>query len=174
MATNRDYTEDFEHNVDVSLEAEQIAQELLEQLTWDQFTSVRDNPAYYHIGDLLDSHGKSYDVKDDGVVHATHNVFCETKKRWKSDGSRTDGWMLNSQYDYLVVLDRVGRHIYLLDFPELKKIYNRCGKPVYNVDMGDNYTNGFVVSLNKCRQFGVMVDESEYVVEADGSVNLII
>ena len=172
MATNRDYTEDFQHNVKVSLKAEQIAQELLEQLTWDEFTSVRDNPAYYHVGDLLDSRGKSYDVKDDGVINATHNVFCETKKRWKSDGSRTDGWMLNSQYDYLVVLDRVGMHIYLLDFSALKRIYKRCGKPVYNNDMGDNYTDGYVISLSKCRYYNALVDESKYV-EKNGSVELV-
>lgn len=162
MATNRDYTKDFQHNVKVSLEAEEIARELLEQLTLDEFVSVRDDPAFYHVGDLLNQNWESFDVKDDGVIHRTGNVFCETRKRWKSSGTVTEGWMLNGEYDYLVVLDRVKHHIYILDFEKLKKVYRTSGHAVYGIDMGDNYTDGFVISLKKCRALGVLIDEAEY------------
>lgn len=162
MATNRDYTEDFQHNVRVSLEAENIAKELLEQLTWETFVSVRDDPKFFHVGDLLDSHGKGYDIKDDGVINRTGNVFCETKKHWKNTGTITDGWMLNSEYDYLCVLDRVKNHIYLLDFEALKRVYTSQGRRILKVNMGDNYTDGYIISVDKCRDLGVLVDESAY------------
>ena len=55
---------------------------------------VRDNPEYFHIGDLITADGKGWDVKDDGVIHRTGNVFCETRKHWKS-GGHSDGWMMN-------------------------------------------------------------------------------
>lgn len=166
MATNRDYTANFKHNVKISLEAENIAKELLEQLTLDTFFSVRDEPEFFHIGDLLDSSGKGYDVKDDGVIHKTGNVFCETKKHWKKGGT-TDGWMLNGEYDYLCVLDRVGKHIYVLDFKKLKRIYKHYGRYVHNIDMGDNYTDGFLISLDKCRKYKAMECESAYAFNED-------
>jgi hypothetical protein len=166
MATNRNYTEDFQHNVKVSLEAEEIAQQLLWQLTHKKFTSVRDNPEYFHIGDLLSSDGKGYDVKDDGIIHNSGNVFCEVKKKWKS-GKVTDGWMLNGEYDYLVILDRVGKNIYVLDFKKLKKIYKPYGFYKNNINMGDNYTDGFIVSLLRCRMLGVIVHEAQYTYDED-------
>ncbi len=161
MATNRDYTADFRHNVKVSLEAENIARELIEQLTLDNLVSVRDEPEFFHVGDLLNQDGQGYDVKDDGVIHRTKNVFCEVKKHWRS-GETTDGWMLNGEYNYLCVLDRVKHNIYILDFPKLQKEYKKIGFPRYGINMGDNLTDGFVVSLKRCRKFGLMVCEGHY------------
>ena len=164
--TNRNYTANFQHNVKISLEAEEIAQQLLGQLTHKKFVSVRDDPEFFHVGDLLSPDGKGYDVKDDGVIHRTGNVFCEVKKKWKNGGV-TDGWMLNGEYDYLVVLDRVDKNIYVLDFKKLKKIYKSHGFYRSNIDMGDNYTDGFVVSLTKCRRLGVLVHEAQYTYDED-------
>lgn len=160
MATNREYTKDFNNNVKVSLEAENIAKELLEQLTGKQFYSVRDDPTFYHVGDLITIDGAGYDVKDDGVINWSNNVFCEVRKHWR-DGTITDGWMLNGEYTYLVVLDRVKNNIYVLDFEKLKQIY-KSGKPKYGIDMGDNYTDGFAVPLAKCRKQGILTYESKY------------
>lgn len=167
MATNREYTEDFDNNVKVSLEAENIAKQLLEQIYWDEFTSVRDDPAYYHIGDLLDSAGRGFDCKDDGVINRTGNVFCETKKHWFNSGKTTDGWMRNGEYDYLVVLDRVDNHIYVLDFPVLKKIYKCCGKFKCGINMGDNYTDGFIVSLDRCKENNALIHAYSYIYDKD-------
>ena len=161
MATNRNYTADFKHNVKVSLEAEEIARDLLEQLTLDAFVSVRDEPEFFHVGDLLNQNGEGFDVKDDGIIHKTGNVFCEVRKRWKN-GAVTDGWMLNGEYDYLVILDRVKQNIYVLDFKKLKRVYRSSGRSVCGIDMGDNYTDGFLISLKKCRALGVVVDEARY------------
>lgn len=158
--TNREYSKDFKHNVKVSLEAENIAQELLEELTGQQFYSVRSEPEFYHVGDLITIDGKGWDVKDDGVIYRTGNVFCETRKHW-NDGTITDGWMLNGEYTYLVVLDRVDKNIYVLDFEKLKKIY-KTGNPKYGINMGDNYTDGFTVSLAKCRKQNALVYEAAY------------
>lgn len=158
--TNREYNKDFKHNVKVSLEAENIAKELLEELTGKQFYSVRNDPEFFHIGDLITVDGKGWDVKDDGVINWSQNVFCETRKYWP-DGDITDGWMLNGEYTYLVVLDRVKKNIYVLDFEKLKKIY-KTGKFKSRIDMGDNYTDGFTVSLAKCRKQNILVYEAAY------------
>lgn len=166
MATNRNYTADFQHNVSVSLEAEEIAQQLLGQLTHQKFVSVRNDPAFFHVGDLLSMDGKGYDVKDDGVIHRTGNVFCEVKKKWKN-GNITDGWMLNGEYDYLVILDRVDKNIYVLDFERLKKIYKSYGFYKSNIDMGDNYTDGFAISLHRCKKYGALVYSSSYTYDED-------
>lgn len=163
---NRNYTEDFQNNVKVSFEAEKIAKDLLEQLTWDTFITVRDDPKYFHVGDLLSSDGKGWDVKDDGVIHRTGNVFCETKKHWKYTGETTDGWMLNGKYDYLCVLDRIDKNIYVLDFNELKKVYKLYGYSRRGINMGDNYTDGFVLSLCKCRNLGLLIYEAHYEYDA--------
>ena len=162
MATNREYTGDFQHNVKVSLKAENIARELIEQLTLDNLVSVRNEPEFYHIGDLLNQSGEGYDVKDDGVIHGTGNVFCEVRKRWKKSGQITDGWMMNGEYTYLVVLDQIDKNIYILDFARLKKIYRSEGFWRYHVDMTDNYTDGICVSLYKCKKFGALLHEAHY------------
>ena len=39
--------------------------------------------------------------------------------------------------------------------------------------MGDNYTDGIVVSLDKCRKYDVLIDESEYK-EENGCYKLVI
>ena len=160
MATNREYNEDFDHNVKVSFKAENIAKALLEELTHESFYSVRNDPAFYHIGDLITIDGKGWDVKDDGVINRSGNVFCEVRKHW-NDGSTTDGWMLNGEYTYLVVLDQVGRNIYVLDFARLKKIY-KTGIFKSNINMGDNRTDGYTISLYRCKKEGVLVYDAAY------------
>lgn len=162
MATNRNYTEDLRHNIIVSEEAENIAKELLEKYTHQDFVSVRSEEEFFHIGDLLTMDGKGYDVKDDGIIHKTHNVFCETKKHWKSTGETTNGWMLNSEYDYLCILDQTDKHLYVLDFKMLKKVYLNYGRAVYNINMGDNYTDGYIIGLSSCRRLGVLVHDIKY------------
>lgn len=171
MATNRDYTADFQNNVKVSLEAENIAKDLLGQLIPNtKFTSVRDDAAYYHIGDLLGNDGKGYDVKDDGIIHRTGNVFCEELKIWKS-GIITDGWMRNGQYDYLCILDQIDHHFYVLDFPKLKRVYKN-GKDI-TTDMGDNDTFGYIYPLRKCREQRILLFETEYYYEEIMNYNYI-
>ena len=47
------------------------------------------------------------------------------------------------------------------DFEKLKKIY-KTGKFKSRIDMGDNYTDGFTVSLSKCRKQNILVYEAAY------------
>ena len=158
---NRNYTSDFNNNVKVSKEAEDITMQLLHQLvTGVKFKSVRDDQACYHLGDILGSDGEYYDVKDDGVVHRTGNVFCEEKKLWNS-GKVTDGWMRNGEYNYLCVLDMIDKNLYVLDFEKLKKVYKQ-GRFI-TTNMGDNRTTGYCFPLRKCREQGILVYETEYV-----------
>ncbi len=159
MTTGK-YTTDFNRNVKIAKESEGIALELLAQLVPDgDFVDVSNVSDYYHLGDIMDAKtGRYYDVKDDGVVHRTGNVFCEERKEWRS-GQISDGWMY-SNYDNLVILDGVSNHIYVLDFSILKKIYKDYRYVTTN--MGDNYTSGYCVPLKACREAGAMLYESAY------------
>lgn len=158
---NRNYTDDLQNNAEIAREAEEITIELLHQIADGvTFTSVHDDPKYYHLGDILSSTGKHYDVKDDGVIHRTGNVFAEEKKYWYRSGTFGDGWMRNGKYDFLCVLDMIDHNLYILDFPKFKKIYKQ-GRYI-DTNMGDNRSYGYCVPLKKCRECGVLLYETPY------------
>lgn len=160
MMVNRKYTTNFKNNTEVAREAEEITIELLEQLIDGvDFISVHDNEECFHLGDILGSDGKYYDVKDDGVIHRTGNIFAEEKKYWNS-GTASDGWMRNGKYDYLCVLDMIDHNLYVLDFQKFKKIYKN-GKFI-KTNVGDNITTGYCVPLWRCRETGCLLYEVSY------------
>lgn len=154
------YSADFKENVKTALEAEEIAMELVSQIVPEaNFISVRDLSEYHHIGDFMDTKtANCYEVKEDSVIHRTHNVFVEDMKFW-NNGYVSKGWM-HSKYENLVVLDSVCKNIYVLDFKGLIELCN--GARHVSTFMGDNETTGYLVPLRKCRQFGVLLQEKGY------------
>lgn len=164
--TTRNYTKDFYTNTEIALHGEEIVRELLHQLIPDEkFYSEHYNEGAYHLGDIISSKGIYYEVKDDGKIHETGNVFCEERKFW-SKKKVTDGWMRTEKPDYLCVLDDVGYNLYVLDFEKLKKIYKN-GNFYALTNMGDNLTGGYCVPLWKCRKHGVIVFETAYHYDAE-------
>lgn len=162
---NERYTTNIKENAEIAREAEEIVIDLLGELITDrQFFSVHDDEECWHLGDIIDTKGKYYDAKDDGRIHKTGNVFAEDRKFW-NDGTQTDGWMRNGQYDYLCILDRVKKKIYVLDFNKLKKVY-RGGRYI-TTNMGDNVTAGFCYPLSKCRKNGILLYETSYDYDED-------
>jgi hypothetical protein len=158
---NSKYTSDFHSNTEVAREAEEITIDLLHQLIQGVgFTSVHDDPSCFHLGDILASNGKYYDVKDDGVVHRTGNIFAEEKKFWYRSQKFGDGWMRDGKYDYLCVLDMIDNNLYVLDFNKFKKIYKK-GRYI-DTNMGDNRTYGYCVPLWLCRESGALLYETPY------------
>lgn len=165
IMVNRNYTTDFNNNTEVARKAEEITIELLEQLIKGvKFISVHDDEECFHLGDILSSDGKYYDVKDDGVIHRTGNIFAEEMKYWKS-GSISDGWMRNGKYDYLCILDMIDHNLYILDFNRFKKMY-RKGKFI-KTNMGDNITTGYCVPLWRCREDKCLLYEIQYEYDED-------
>lgn len=154
------YTDDFNRNVEIAKEAESIAKELMTQLIPDSnFIDVSNVSEYYHIGDFMNTNGgEFYDVKEDSCISRTHNVFVEDMKFWNS-GKVSYGWM-HSEYDNLVILDTVGKHIYILDFKVLLELVDGCRH--IRTYLGDNETTGYLVPLDRCRRYNALLYEAEY------------
>ena len=158
----REYGVDFYDNAEIALESELIVQELLGKIYEDkQFYSEHYNEGAYHLGDIISDDGVYYEVKDDGVIHRTNNVFTETKKKWKNSHKITDGWMYTEKPSYLCVLDMVAQRLFILDFEKLKEIYNRKNRFI-TTDLGDNYSSGYLVPLWKCKENDAIVYATGY------------
>lgn len=164
----QNYDGNIEENAEKARLSEAITMELLAQIMPDiGFKSLHDDSSKWHYGDIISTDGKYYDTKDDGRINETGNVFAEYRKEWKDKygcftGEVSDGWMLNSKYDYVCVLDMIGNNIYVLDFKKLKKIYNRnCNKRKVS-HLKDNDSWGYCVPLWRCRENDVVVYETPY------------
>ena len=159
--TNQKYNGNIEQNSEIARESEEICIQLLEDIYLDKtFTSVHDDKTCWHLGDILCSDGTYWDSKDDNRIYDTGNVFAEDKKVWPS-GKVSKGWMRNSQYDYVCVLDQIGHNLYILDFKKLQKIYKDRNKYVVS-HLSDNDSWGYCVPLWKCRNSGALVFETSY------------
>ena len=158
--TNQKYNGNVEQNSEIARESEEICIELLEQIYKDKhFESVHDDETCWHLGDILCSDGTYWDSKDDGRIHQTGNVFAEETKVWPS-GQVSKGWMRNSKYNYVCILDQIGHNLYILDFNKLKRIYK---DNYYTVShLSDNDSWGYCVPLWKCRNSGALVYETSY------------
>lgn len=129
--------------------AEILTCEVLNNATIDySIEDVAETPECYHKGDIraVDAWNDEYyiDVKDDsrigGIVNGrwigTGNVLVEAKvwsykeKRWLKPNIECD-------YNALAVVSQDTKHIYIIDFDILKKIY-KDGKPYSKDHYGDD------------------------------------
>lgn len=164
---NRNYTYDLKTNAEIARLAEEITIQLLHQIyPNNKFYSVHDDPEFYHKGDIITQNGKTLDAKDDGRIHDTNNVFCEECKRfYNSPDKLADGWMRNGEYDFLCVVDRYDKKLYILNFKKLKRIYKQFRD--VQTDMGDCISYGFIVPLRVCRKNGILMKEVKYTYDED-------
>jgi hypothetical protein len=132
---------------------------------------VADNPEHYHDGDvrLVSKDGNEYflDAKNDGCIHKTNNVFLETHKRFFSKLSEVREGFIHSNYDYLAVVDRESKCIYILDFKKLKKLHEENYYRRINTTLSDCYAYGVVVPLHECRDKGALICKIDYEVEGN-------
>ena len=147
--------------------AEVILLQVLESIYDDNalIEDVADNPDCYHLGDVMVTNrvGNTYyfDAKNDGCIHKTGNVFCESHKHFlRNMKTRHSGFMEDGNYDYLSIVDRVSKCIYILDFKVLKKIYKNYRK-VQTV-LEDAYCYGNVISLEECKKKGALLHTINY------------
>lgn len=160
------YNGDIQENSEAARLSEEIAIQLLHQIeVGKKFYSLHDDKEFWHYGDIISSDGIYYDAKDDGIIHRSGNVFAEDKKIWNS-GEITNGWMGNSKYDYVCIVDLIECNFYILDFKKLKKIY-KIGTAYRPSKHNDNISWGYCVPLWKCRKHGVLVYETKFTYDED-------
>lgn len=160
-------TNNFKEELKKNRIAEVILMQVLESIYDDAaiVEDVADNPECYHLGDVrvTDKIGNSFyfDAKNDGVIHKTGNVFCETHKYFlRKMNERHTGFMEDGKYDYLSIVDRVSKKIYILDFKVLKKIHKNYRK--VQTTLCDAYCHGTVISLEECKKKGALLHVINY------------
>ena len=159
---------DFKKELEKNRIAEVILLQVLSSIAENMvFEDVTNNPELFHYGDIksTDKDGNVYywDCKNDGVIHKTGRVFCETHKYFFRDMKRSAGFMENGKYDYLCVVDRVDGRIYILDFSVLLRIHKNY-KEVKSIQ-SDAYCYGTVIPLNECRKQQALLYTIKYAKE---------
>ena len=152
-----------EENSEKAKIAEGIVKTLLEQIIKGKhFEAVHDVEEFWHKGDIrCIENGRFYEVKDDGVIHRSGNVYCEVYK-WFFDhpNVRKNGFMLDGQYERFCVLDQISCKLYILHFDRLKAIYKDY--KMVDSQLEDCDTKGTIVPLDVCRQRKILLYETEY------------
>lgn len=147
---------------------EHIVLEVLRNATKDyEFDDVSDDAAYFHKGDIV-IHDSIWscdyyiDVKDDGCISSTGNLLAEHRV-WYKDSGWKEGFMQNSDYDYVAYLSQPDKKIYILDFPLWKKYYKKYFKKhIFIPHEGEQTTDGFLMPLWQARELGVVIAEINY------------
>lgn len=148
----------------IALESENKAIEILSKaFPKTKFESVHDDKDLWHNGDIrMTGNGfvKYLDVKDDGVIYRTKNVFCENYKYFHSNPNRKVNGFMSNKYDLLGVLDDVSDVLYILDFKRLKQIYQDY--EIRKSRLSDCNSYGNCVPLRDCRKKGALVFTIKY------------
>ena len=135
------------------------------------FEDVTKDSEYYHKGDIVayDTNTleeKYIDVKNDSVMHKSHNILCEDKVFYKESNCYKKGFMY-SDYDYIAFVSEPEKKIYMLDFALLKKHY-KLGKFI-RVYHGEQDTLGYLLPLKKAELLGIIKAEINYIQRDDGT-----
>lgn len=120
--------------------------------------NVADNPAYYDkdIDVILTSPTtgitKSFEVKWDGNINHTGNLYLEIKnersKQWNGEG-----WWKHIQADVLAYGDARAHKFYMIDVEELKERVPQLPQITKTCDNGTS--EGIIVSLDQIKDLWV-------------------
>lgn len=152
-------------DAEIALEAELKAIDIL-NLAFPNtlFESVHDDKELWHTGDVrMTGRGfiKYMDIKDDGCIYYTGNVFCENYKYYHSSpNKKAKGFMRSSKYDLLGVFDDVKKKLYILDFRRLKQIYENY--KIKKSHLSDCNSYGNCVPLRECKKHNALVFEIKF------------
>ena len=156
---------DFSKNTKLAEAAELIVADLVPQI-WTDITDVKwvaDDPRYYHKGDVV---GKDiwneeigFEVKDDGAIHETGNVFCEHRRLAKDGTGYVNGFMKREMGEYLCVVSRKIQHVWFFDFAALRQIYEQ-GR--YVQTRSQTKSSGFLLAIAALRRDGQLLVECDY------------
>ena len=151
--------------------AEEILLQVIQSIVDDKYLveDVSDDAECYHLGDvkLTDKDGGTVylDAKNDGVIHKTGRVFCESHKFFFRNMKKHSGFMEDGKYDYLCVVDRNSKKIYVLDFRVLKSIYKEYRQ--VETTLADCYSFGTVIPLDECKKERALIYTITYDCEND-------
>lgn len=159
-------TNNFKEELKKNRVAEIILMQVLESIYDDAalVEDVADNENCFYLGDVrvTDKIGNSFyfDAKNDGVIHKTGNVFCEDYKFFLRKMNERHNGFMSSNYDYLSIVDRVSKKIYILDFKVLKKIYKNYRR--VQTTLCDAQCHGTVIPLEECKKKGALLHVINY------------
>lgn len=128
-----------------------------------QYIDVSNDPKYYYKGDLIavaaDGKKTMVEVKNDGVIHKTHNILCEEAVFMKQKGKFNKGFMY-SDYELFCVLSEPERKIYMVDFQILKQIYKQGRYKRF--DYPDQYSDCYLLPIGTLKQYGGLINVVSY------------
>lgn len=145
-------------------EAELLVAEVFSSLTKDyKFENVGDVREYFYKGDIkataADGREIFIEVKDDSVIHKTHNVLCEEEVYYKDTDYYGKGNMF-SEYNIYTVVSKAERKIYVIDFEVLKSIYHKGEYKI--IEHPAQITYCYLLDLCKVKQFGGLIAMLDY------------
>lgn len=164
-----DYRERYLEDVNAHKPAELITTEVLNNLNNGyEFEYVADDEKYFNKGDIkMKKKGKKalcIDVKDDQVIARTGNFSVEAGGWSKKYDCPVKGW-IDSNYNYVAVISREAKTIWILSFKRLREIYNKTdltgGRKVVS-DFWDNIKYNYLISIDKAIELGAVLARIEY------------
>ena len=145
--------------------AEQTVLETFKHLTTDYtFEDVSNVCSLFKRGDIKainKATGKEIyiDVKDDSRIADTRNVLCEELVYYKTSGYEVNGFMY-SDYDYLAIVSKSERKIYVIDFKILQKNYQKG--ELKQIDHQYQYSITFLCGLHQIKSWGALITTLDY------------
>lgn len=133
-----------------------------------EIEDVSENPNFWYKDIDLINHtqNSTIEVKWDGVMNTTHNVFIET---CSNIDSNKEGWFLFCQADYLYYGDAYNKVFYIFDFQKLKahieahKNEYKIGKAAdYNKQGIKKWSSGYLVPISTLQGLYTTIDVSMY------------
>lgn len=132
-----------------------------------EIIDVSDDKDYWHKGDIEirdteECFSYYLDVKDDSRVAQTQNLLAEHRV-WYAKGGWAEGFMQNSDYDYIGYLSQQDKMIYILDFKLWQKYYlTKSHRHLQIPHGGAQTTDGYLMSLDTARKLGIVIAEISY------------
>jgi hypothetical protein len=156
----------FKVDLQNSKEAEKIVLSVLAKCAFEDkyFEDVSDIPDFWHYGDIVvrDRDGMFdcfIDVKDDSRIADTRNILCEERVYYTNNNQFKEGFMY-SGYDYIAIVSKKEKKIYIIDFKKLQKHYKE-GRSMC-LSYGWQYSDIFLYPLDKAYKYNMVVAEIEY------------
>ena len=149
--------------------AEKIALDVLSYLGDTGYTvnyaieDVSADKEYWHLGDLKlidnDNNILFIDVKDDKVIHKYKNILVEERVYYRKEKKYKEGWIY-SGYNYLAIVNRPTKKIYLINFDKLKKHYKE-GKEI-RIQYSWQFSDCHLLPLKKAEELGIVEAVIDY------------
>lgn len=154
----------FYNDLEKARKTEYFVYKLFKRLSKDyKFECVGDNREYFHKGDIkataADGREIFIEVKDDSVIHRTHNILCEEEVYFKDTNYLAPGNM-HSDYEIYTIVSNEERKIYILDFKKLQSIY-RKGE-YKEINHPGQITYCYLLDLCRAKQFGALITVLDY------------